>query len=121
MDKLLWKLLGNGAIVVLFLMWFTEASFLGSLAAAVVLTLIAYVLGDRIILKNTNNMVATVSDAVLAAVYLYAVAVYAGWSLSFGELITIVAVLGLFEYFFHFYLMRDAAFTPDTEKIEPIE
>jgi hypothetical protein len=107
MNKLLLKIVGNGIVVVGLLMLFTEGSFIGALAAAVALSIIAYLLGDQMVLRKTNNGVATVADAVLAAIYLWAVVDFANWSLSLGELLTIVIVLGAFEYFFHSLLLKD--------------
>lgn len=117
MDKLLIKFVANGAIVVILLMMLSEATFLESLITAVVLSLIAWFLGDQMILRKTNNWVATVSDAVLAFVVLWAAAAVADWNdLTFGDMLVVVAVLGVFEYFFHQYLLRDK----DYQRGEPV-
>ncbi|WP_139490850.1 DUF2512 family protein [Brevibacillus dissolubilis] len=107
MGKFWRKVLLNGIVVVPLLMWFTEATLLGSLVTAVVLSAIAWLLCDQLILRVTNNTIATLADAVLAFAYLWAVAAFADWSLSMGELLIIVALLGVVEFFFHGYLERE--------------
>ncbi|GAA4721899.1 DUF2512 family protein [Brevibacillus fulvus] len=104
MSKFLIKVLFNGIILVPFLIWFTEAGWLSSIVTSIGLSIIAYLIGDQLILRKTNNVVATIADAVLAAVYLWVVAAYMDWSLSFGELLFTVIVLGVVEFVFHRYL-----------------
>jgi len=91
----------NGIIVIPLLMWFTEATFLGALLAAVVLCAIAYLVGDQIILRMSNNSIATIADAVLTFVYLWIVSTLADWSLSFTELLVITAAVAVVEIIFH--------------------
>ncbi|MCZ8522241.1 MULTISPECIES: DUF2512 family protein [Paenibacillus] len=107
MDKLLIKLAGNGFIVVLFLMMLAEASFAGTLVAALLLSVAAWFLGDRFVLPKTNNVTATAVDAILAAMVLWAAAKLAPWTLNVAELIGLVVILGAFEFLFHFFLQRD--------------
>lgn len=104
MNRFLVKLVIDGIILVPFLLWFTEGNLFFILLAAIGLTVIAYFLGDQVILRATNNVIATISDAVIAAVYLWAVAALLGWSLSWRELLLTVAVLGIAEFIFHRYL-----------------
>ncbi|HZG75278.1 MAG TPA: DUF2512 family protein, partial [Paenibacillus sp.] len=73
MGKFLLKALLNGVIVVPLLLWFGTVSFWEAVAAAAVLTVIAYFLGDRIILRATNNLTATIADFGLAYVYVWMV------------------------------------------------
>lgn len=112
MTRFLIKLIINGVIVVGSLIWFTEATWGSAILAALGLTVIAYLLGDQVILRATNNIMATISDAVIAAIYLWAVSRMFNWDLSFGELIVTVAILGVAEFFFHRYLgLNDVANT----------
>lgn len=100
-SKLIIKLILNGIIVVPLLMTFTEARFTSALITAVLLSLVAFVVGDQFILRVSNNMIATICDAALAFVFLWLTAYMADWSLSTGELLTIVLVLGVVEAIYH--------------------
>ncbi len=103
------KLILNGIVVVPLLMYFAGATFMGSMVAALGLSVIAYFIGDQMILRRSNNLVATVADAGLAFVYLWLVANFTGWNLDATEMLIIVAALGLVEWFFHGYLQRQDA------------
>ncbi len=104
--KFVLKWLVNGAIVVSLLMYFADVSFLNALVTATVLTLIAYFVGDQLVLRTTNNAVATVSDAVLAYVILWFAADQMNWDLSSGEILAIAIVLGIAEWFIHRYVLQ---------------
>ncbi|WP_054955557.1 DUF2512 family protein [Paenibacillus dakarensis] len=106
MKMFLVKMLGNGAIVVGLLMLLGDASFIGALGTALALTVIAYLLGDLVVLPKTNNMIATAVDAVLAFVLLWGVSSNADWNISMGDLLIITLALGVFEYIFHEMLYR---------------
>jgi hypothetical protein len=107
MINFLWKWLLNGVIVVLLMMWFADVNFWTAAVTATVLTVIAYFIGDQMILRMSNNTVATVMDFVLAVVYLLIVEYFFDFGLSFGEIVTIALVLGIAEWFFHRYFLRD--------------
>jgi hypothetical protein len=105
--KLLWKVLLNGIVTVPLLMWFGDGVSLGmAVVTSLCLTVVAYIIGDQMILRSSNNVIATVSDALLAFFILWLVAYYAGWTLSFTELCAISIVLAVVEYFYHPYLLR---------------
>ncbi|XID94588.1 DUF2512 family protein [Paenibacillaceae bacterium WGS1546] len=104
--KFVLKWLINGAIVVLLLMYYADVSFIGAAATATVLSLLAYFIGDQFILRSTNNIVATISDAVLAFVFLWLVAYAWNWPLSMGEILVITAMLGVAEWFIHRYVFQ---------------
>lgn len=101
MNRIGWKLLLNGIIVIPLLLWFTEATVWNSIVTAVIFCLIAYIIGDQIILRASNNMVATAADAALAFVYFWLVADWMNWSLTWGELLVMVVALGVVEFIFH--------------------
>ncbi|PYI51866.1 DUF2512 family protein [Paenibacillus flagellatus] len=113
MNRFLVKLLLNGIVVVPFLLVFTEASFLEAALAAVALSVIAYVLGDQLILRRTNNTVATIADLGLAYLFFWLVADYMNWSLSATELATLVLGVGVVEVFYHMYLNASDRRTAD--------
>ncbi|MCP3775795.1 YndM family protein [Paenibacillus sp. MZ04-78.2] len=102
--KFIVKLLLNGIVVVPLLMWFSEATLLQAVITALVLSIIAYLVGDQWILKVSNNTVATAADAVLSFAVLWMAARWMNWDLSFMEMIIISLVLGVVEVFFHRFL-----------------
>lgn len=104
MTRFLIKAIVNGIIVVAFLRLYTEATWFSSVMTALGLSVIAYFIGDQLILRATNNITATIADAAIAALYLWMVSYYFKWSLSLGELVIMVAVLGVAEFFYHRYL-----------------
>jgi membrane protein DedA with SNARE-associated domain len=106
MNGFIRKSLMNGIVVVPLLLWFTEATFLGSVITALTLSTLAYFLGDQLVLRMSNNLIATAADAILAFTFLWAVAYYSRWTLTFGELLIIVALLGVVEWIFHKQLRR---------------
>jgi len=105
--RFIYKMILNAIVIVPLLMWFTEATFLSSLVAGVVLCVVAYILGDQIILRLGNNRVATITDAALTFVYFWLVADWMGWSLSIGELAILTVIVGAVEYFYHRYLRKE--------------
>jgi hypothetical protein len=105
LTKFLWKTAADGIVVVSLLLWFTEATFWGAVLTSVALSAIAYLLGDRIVLPASNNIIATVADGLLAFLFLWLVAYFSNWTLTFTELTAIVILLGFVEYVFHLYLL----------------
>lgn len=105
--KLIIKILINGFIVVSLFTLFTNATFWEATISATILSVIAYMVGDQIILRTSNNTIATIADAVLAFVYLWAVAYFMNWDLSFGELVIITLILGVAEAVYHRFLASD--------------
>ncbi|MUG88897.1 DUF2512 family protein [Paenibacillus timonensis] len=107
MDKFLVKLLGNGIILIAMLMILSNALFISALLTALALSILAYLFGDLFVLPRTNNSIATLVDALLIFVFLWAIAANAEWTLSFGEMLTITLMVGVFEWFLHGWLLRD--------------
>jgi membrane protein DedA with SNARE-associated domain len=105
-DKFITKIVLNGIIVIPLLMWFAGASFMSAMITAVALAVIAYLLGDQIILRASNNTIATIADAVLAIVFLWMVAYFMNWRINLIQLVTIALVLGVVEAFFHRFLQK---------------
>ena len=95
----------NGIIVTSLLMWYGDVGFWPAFIAASLLTVIAYLLGDQVLLRNTNNIVATISDFLLAAVYLGVVEYFYDWGLSFGEIGVISALVAVAEWVYHRYVL----------------
>lgn len=106
--KLFWKALWNGIVTIPLLVWFSkETTVAEALLASLALTVIAYLIGDQMILRSSNNVIATVCDALLAFFFIWLVAYYARWTLSFTELCIVSVGIGVVEFFFHRYLASD--------------
>ncbi|MEX1029262.1 MAG: DUF2512 family protein [Paenibacillaceae bacterium] len=95
------KVIMNGIVVVPMLMWLSDASFWGSVVTALILCVVAYFVGDQLILRLSNNTIATIADAVIAFFYLWIVSNMMDWTLTLGEILLISLALGLVEIIFH--------------------
>lgn len=104
MGKFLIKAVLNGIVAIFMLMWLSNASFTGSLLTALVLCVLAYLVGDQIVLRLTNNTVATIADFGLAYLILWIAADLNDWTLTFGEIALISLVIALVEIGYHHYL-----------------
>lgn len=104
------------AITVKFLPWLIlnyiilgigfDFSFLTIFWITLVLGIVAYVVGDLLILPRTNNTIATIADFILAYVLLYFLldaAAEETINLFMAALIPAVAG-GIFEWFYHKYV-----------------
>jgi hypothetical protein len=91
----------NGIIAVPLVLWLSNAGFVEAAVAAVILSVIAYILGDRFILPATNNTVATIADFGLAYVYFWVVSSFLFWDLSLGEVFWIALGVAVVELWFH--------------------
>jgi hypothetical protein len=106
-SKFFWKAFLNGILVVPFLLVFTEASLTQALIAALTLSIVAYVIGDQMILRLMNNGIATVADVGLSFAFLWMAASFMDWSLSFMEMAIMSVAVGVIEYFIHGYFLQD--------------
>ncbi|HPZ43387.1 MAG TPA: DUF2512 family protein [Bacillota bacterium] len=128
LTSLLIKFIMIGLISVIILPLFAQISSGQAILIAVVLTAVAYLLGDLMILPRYGNSTATVLDVVLAALVIgisdwiingFATLTPAGWALFLG-------VLAIGEWFFHNYLKTspvpagDAGeeYSPNEDKVE---
>jgi uncharacterized protein YacL len=102
MNTFLTKLILNGIIVIPFLLVFSNANGIEATVAAAIFCVIAYLVGDQLILRRTNNTVATIADIALAYLYFLVVGIALGWTLSNLELLSLSLAIGLVELFFHF-------------------
>jgi uncharacterized membrane protein YvlD (DUF360 family) len=105
--KFLLKWLVNGTIVVSSLFYYSDASFWTAAIGATGLTIIAYLLGDLLVLRSSNNLVATFADFGLAAIYLGALSYVFEWRLSLGETLFIAFLLGVAEWVLHRYIFNE--------------
>lgn len=99
-------------VIVALMLWIvlsitTNLSFADIIYLSVAVTVIAYVIGDLLILSATNNVIATIADLVIALVtiYLYNY-LLATQMISFWDALIAAVVLGVDEWFFHRYVSR---------------
>ena len=114
------------AVLGIILAGFFDFAFSDTLVISLVLTLLAYVVGDLGIFQNTGarteqdkrNIIATLSDVLLAAIVIYFM------GLSFAEnsesivaaAIVSAVVIGLGEWFFHKYIDRQVFTAADAPR-----
>lgn len=106
--SLVWKILLNGIIAVPGLLW-SNTSLLFALVTSIVLTLLAYGLGDLVILPRTNNTFASLADFLLSFSLLWAASVMFMQPFSLSGIFLTAFALSVVEYFFHDYLQRSGA------------
>ena len=84
----------------------TALNFWEILLISLVVTALAYIIGDLIILPLTNNTIATVSDAGIAllTIYLFNFAANFAW-ISFISALVSAVIIGAGEWFFHKYVV----------------
>lgn len=104
--KFVLKWILNGVIVVLLLMYYTNINFLNACITATALTLVAYFVGDQLILRATNNTIATLCDFVLAYGVLWMAADSMRLDLGTGEILIISFVLAVAEWVLHRYVFQ---------------
>lgn len=107
MEKLLVKLLVHGVMITAILVGLSNATFASAVIAALGIGIVAYLLGDLLILPRTNNMIATIGDVGLVFVMLWIFSESANWTLTLPEILLITVLAGIFEYFYHMWLLRD--------------
>jgi hypothetical protein len=104
--KFVMKWILDGAVVVLLLIYFADVPFIEAAITATALTIIAYAVGDQIILRSTNNAVATFSDGVLGFFILWIAAYSLRWDINIGQIFIIAVILAIAEWVVHRYILR---------------
>lgn len=87
----------------------TNLTFTDILYISVSITVLAYIIGDLLILPASNNTVATLADFGLALVTIYMFNYL--WDIRYISLydaLVAAAVLGVGEWFFHMYVDNQA-------------
>ncbi|WP_020616885.1 DUF2512 family protein [Paenibacillus daejeonensis] len=107
MFKFLLKWIVNGTIIVAFLMYYSNTTFMMSAVIATGLTLLAYLIGDQVILRLTNNGFAAVCDALLAIVYFGILSYAMDLRIYAGEIIFLAVLIGVVEWVLHRYVFND--------------
>jgi fucose 4-O-acetylase-like acetyltransferase len=99
---LLIKFIMLAVVLEIVLLLLTSLTFGSILWIALVLTAVAYIVGDMIILPATNNIVATIADFIIALFLIYLFNFF--WNtnrISFLSAVAAAAVIGVGEWFFH--------------------
>jgi membrane protein HdeD len=107
----------NGVVLIPLLYMLTNATLRQMLISVLLLNLLAFVLGDQWILRETNNSVATIADAAMAGLFFWFVSRYYAWDMSNTELFVVVVALAVVEWMFHKILGKwDRTRTPFSER-----
>ncbi|MDF2590017.1 MAG: hypothetical protein K0S41_3858 [Anaerocolumna sp.] len=86
----------------------TNLTFTDILYVSATVTILAYVVGDLLILSITNNVVATIADAALALATIYAFNfIWEFKNISFTDSLITALILGVGEWFFHKYVAKN--------------
>jgi hypothetical protein len=102
MVKKFWiKLILNSALLIPLLYLLSDASWTEIILFSVVVCIISFFVGDRWILKETNNAVATIADFGLSGFMIWGAVIMLNWDLSNVEIISIAIVFGLVEALYH--------------------
>ncbi|MBN2983660.1 MULTISPECIES: DUF2512 family protein [Cohnella] len=104
--KFLMKWVLNGIIVTLLLYYYSNVGLWTALVAATGLTVISWFVGDQLILRNTNNTLASLMDGVLTAVYLGLLSYLFDWRLTVGAIALISILIAVAEWVFHRFVLR---------------
>lgn len=103
------KFIMTAIVLEIVLLLFSDLNFGNILGVSLVLTLIAYIVGDMVILPATNNAVATIVDIGLTIAILYLIDYL--WNeirIPFFSSIVAGAMIGGGEWFFHKIVDRSA-------------
>jgi hypothetical protein len=104
--KFISKLFLNGVIVALLMYWYTEVRIEIAALIAILFVIVAWLVGDQLILRATNNAAATAADGLLAIIYLWIVDSVLDLGLSFSEILVIALTVAVAEWFFHRYILK---------------
>lgn len=104
--KFIAKLILNGVILTLMLYWYTEITIQLAFFVSILFAIVAWLLGDQLILRASNNMTATIADFGLTVVYLWIVREVLDISLDWGEIFVISAIVGVAEWAYHRYVLK---------------
>ncbi len=101
------KFLMIGLVCLIALPFLANVTAVQAIGLAVALTVIAYILGDLLVLPNFGNWAATVVNAVLAFLTLWAAQFVVGTlTISFTAAAVTAVIIGVGEFFFHTWLQR---------------
>ena len=86
------------------------------LTTAIVGTILNYVLGDLLVLRNLGNITACVADGGMAMLTAYVVGLFTrNFTTTFATFVGFGALVAVAEYFFHIYLLNREEVAPNSE------
>lgn len=101
------KVLMIGVITVAVLSMFRGVSPMNSIWLAIIITIVAYIIGDLLILPTYGNLSASIADGIIAFLVTWLTPfVVTRISISVGTALTVGALVGIGEWFFHKYFTR---------------
>lgn len=106
MVKFAAKLMLIGAVVSLLLYAYSSITFGAALVTALVFAVVAWLVGDQLVLRTTSNATSAAVDGLMCLAYLWIVGSILSLDLNFGEMLLISAIVGVVEYFFHRYALK---------------
>ena len=95
-------------VLELALLKLTNLTLIDILYISAVVTVVAYIIGDLLILPLSNNTVATIADTGLALVIIFMFNYL--WNIreiSFSDALSASLLLGVGEWFFHKYVAKE--------------
>ncbi|PPA70875.1 DUF2512 family protein [Jeotgalibacillus proteolyticus] len=112
------KALGIKAALVLPVVWivlslFNDVTFLDSTLIGIVLLILAYAAGDLFMLPKSGNVVATLSDFVVALLIIWGGLELLGYNEIFLEAFVAAIIVAAGEYFYHIWLLKNVYNNPN--------
>jgi hypothetical protein len=103
--NILIKLIANGMIGIPGL-WWSGTSLAFAVITSVLVSLLAYAVGDALILPNTNNTFATTADFLLVFALFWAACALFNQPYQLPGILLTSFLIGVVEFFYHAYLQR---------------
>jgi F0F1-type ATP synthase assembly protein I len=95
------------AVLGVIISWMYNYPIGNTITLAIIITVIAYLIGDLYILRKTNNTVATVADVALGALTIWLIGpLVMPEVIPFSVAFLSAIVIGVGEWFFHKYVHR---------------
>jgi hypothetical protein len=83
----------------------TSLLFWQILVPAAAVTILAYIIGDILILPRSNNLAATISDLVMAFLVIFVFRYFSGYAgISVVDAVACAVFICIAEWFFHRYM-----------------
>lgn len=93
----------------------TDLDFYEILIISLTVTIVAYLLGDLLILPSSNNIIATISDIGLSLIIILLFNYrYVNTEISFSDALISAVVIGAGEWFFHKFMASGVLYKKET-------
>lgn len=97
-------------VITFIITWFAfglliSNNFMTIVALSIIVTVLNYLVGDLIILKNFDNTIASVADVLMSALMAFVFSlINPDFRINLFTIIVFAVIIGIFEYFYHNYL-----------------